>query len=85
MQGTSEDEQWEVLSHFQWGAPFMEWQMTTGVEFLFASSQSFDTTSCTKAIFFVTDPEAPYSWSEEEIADLHDHCTVIMAADGRKI
>ncbi|KAM6250324.1 methyltransferase-like protein 22 isoform 2-T3 [Porphyrio hochstetteri] len=26
-------------------------------------------------------PEAPYSWSEEEIADLHDHCTVIMAAD----
>ncbi|XP_028943406.1 methyltransferase-like protein 22 [Antrostomus carolinensis] len=34
---------------------------------------------------FCTDPEAPYSWSEEEIADLHDHCTVIMAADGRKI
>ncbi|NXG51498.1 MET22 protein, partial [Psilopogon haemacephalus] len=30
---------------------------------------------------FCTDPEAPYSWSEEEIADLHDHCTVIMAAD----
>ncbi|NWW91418.1 MET22 protein, partial [Rhynochetos jubatus] len=28
-----------------------------------------------------TDPEAPYSWSEEEIADLRDHCTVIMAAD----
>ncbi|XP_052536133.1 methyltransferase-like protein 22 isoform X1 [Tympanuchus pallidicinctus] len=30
---------------------------------------------------FCTDPEALYSWSEEEIADLHDHCTVIMAAD----
>ncbi|NXP06931.1 MET22 protein, partial [Thinocorus orbignyianus] len=30
---------------------------------------------------FCTDPGAPYSWSEEEIADLHDHCTVIMAAD----
>ncbi|NXV97476.1 MET22 protein, partial [Calonectris borealis] len=30
---------------------------------------------------FCTDPEAPYSWSEGEIADLHDHCTVIMAAD----
>ncbi|KFU88027.1 Methyltransferase-like 22, partial [Chaetura pelagica] len=30
---------------------------------------------------FCTDPEAPYSWSEEEIADLHDNCTVIMAAD----
>ncbi|XP_071616725.1 methyltransferase-like protein 22 isoform X1 [Heliangelus exortis] len=30
---------------------------------------------------FCTDPEAPYSWSEDEIADLHDHCTVIMAAD----
>uniref|UniRef100_A0A8C3V3B5 Methyltransferase like 22 n=1 Tax=Catharus ustulatus TaxID=91951 RepID=A0A8C3V3B5_CATUS len=27
------------------------------------------------------DPEAPYSWSEEEIADLLDHCSVIMAAD----
>ncbi|KFP24756.1 Methyltransferase-like 22 [Colius striatus] len=30
---------------------------------------------------FCTEPEAPYSWSEEEIADLHNHCTVIMAAD----
>ncbi|XP_040448277.1 methyltransferase-like protein 22 isoform X1 [Falco naumanni] len=30
---------------------------------------------------FCTDPEALYSWSEEEIADLHEHCTVIMAAD----
>ncbi|XP_035404831.1 methyltransferase-like protein 22 isoform X2 [Cygnus atratus] len=30
---------------------------------------------------FCTDPEALFSWSEEEIADLHDHCTVIMAAD----
>jgi len=39
----------------------------------------------TKAVFFVTDRAAPYSWSEEEIADLHDHCTVIMASDGRKI
>nr|XP_048723210.1 methyltransferase-like protein 22 isoform X2 [Caretta caretta] len=27
------------------------------------------------------DPEAPYSWSEAEIADLHDHTTVILAAD----
>uniref|UniRef100_A0A8C5TSV9 Methyltransferase like 22 n=1 Tax=Malurus cyaneus samueli TaxID=2593467 RepID=A0A8C5TSV9_9PASS len=34
---------------------------------------------------FCTDPEAPYSWSEEEIADLLDHCSVIMAADGRKM
>ncbi|NXN79296.1 MET22 protein, partial [Bombycilla garrulus] len=30
---------------------------------------------------FCTDPEALYSWSEEEIADLLDHCSVIMAAD----
>ncbi|KFR12042.1 methyltransferase-like protein 22 [Opisthocomus hoazin] len=30
---------------------------------------------------FCTDRAAPYSWSEEEIADLHDHCTVIMASD----
>ncbi|NXR84558.1 MET22 protein, partial [Pycnonotus jocosus] len=30
---------------------------------------------------FCTDPEAPYSWTEEEIADLFDHCSVIMAAD----
>ncbi|NXD86340.1 MET22 protein, partial [Halcyon senegalensis] len=30
---------------------------------------------------FCTDPEAAYSWSEDEIADVHDHCTVIMAAD----
>ncbi|NXN48054.1 MET22 protein, partial [Rhinoptilus africanus] len=30
---------------------------------------------------FCTDPEAPYSWSEEEIDDLHEHCTVVMAAD----
>ncbi|NWI18824.1 MET22 protein, partial [Crypturellus soui] len=30
---------------------------------------------------FCTDLEAPYSWSEAEIADLHDHCTVVMAAD----
>ncbi|XP_025952174.2 methyltransferase-like protein 22 [Dromaius novaehollandiae] len=30
---------------------------------------------------FCTDSAAPYSWSEAEIADLHDHCTVIIAAD----
>ncbi|XP_068764731.1 methyltransferase-like protein 22 isoform X3 [Struthio camelus] len=30
---------------------------------------------------FCTDPETPYSWSEAEVANLHDHCTVIMAAD----
>ncbi|NXP46539.1 MET22 protein, partial [Heliornis fulica] len=30
---------------------------------------------------FCTDPEAPHSWSEEEIVDLYNHCTVIMAAD----
>ncbi|KAM7152239.1 methyltransferase-like protein 22 isoform 2-T3 [Macrochelys suwanniensis] len=30
---------------------------------------------------FCTDPGAPYSWSEAEIADLHDHTTVILAAD----
>ncbi|XP_028913318.1 methyltransferase-like protein 22 [Ornithorhynchus anatinus] len=28
-----------------------------------------------------TDPQVPYSWSEEEIADLHDHTTVVFAAD----
>ncbi|MEE6498476.1 hypothetical protein FKM82_003116 [Ascaphus truei] len=28
-----------------------------------------------------TDTEAPYSWSEEEIAELYDHTTVILAAD----
>nr|XP_014351597.1 PREDICTED: methyltransferase-like protein 22 isoform X2 [Latimeria chalumnae] len=30
---------------------------------------------------FNTDPEVPYSWSEEEIADLHDHTSVLLAAD----
>ncbi|KGL76991.1 Methyltransferase-like 22 [Tinamus guttatus] len=30
---------------------------------------------------FCADPEGPYRWSEAEIADLHDHCTVMMAAD----
>lgn len=61
--------------------------MTTGVKiFIFPDvSHLRHLITYTKAIFCVTDPEAPYSWSEEEIADLHDHCTVIMAADGRKI
>ncbi|XP_069503141.1 methyltransferase-like protein 22 isoform X3 [Ambystoma mexicanum] len=27
------------------------------------------------------DPEIPFSWSEEEVADLHDHTTVILCAD----
>ncbi|MEE6498474.1 hypothetical protein FKM82_003116 [Ascaphus truei] len=30
---------------------------------------------------FSSDTEAPYSWSEEEIAELYDHTTVILAAD----
>ncbi|XP_074866744.1 methyltransferase-like protein 22 isoform X3 [Carettochelys insculpta] len=30
---------------------------------------------------FCTDPGAPYGWSEVEIADLHDHTTVLLAAD----
>ncbi|KAM4632353.1 methyltransferase-like protein 22 isoform 1-T2 [Discoglossus pictus] len=28
-----------------------------------------------------TDPDIPYSWSEEEIADLYDNTTIIIAAD----
>ncbi|XP_020828648.1 methyltransferase-like protein 22 isoform X2 [Phascolarctos cinereus] len=28
-----------------------------------------------------TDPQVPFSWSEEEISDLYAHTTVIMAAD----
>ncbi|XP_038619498.1 methyltransferase-like protein 22 isoform X2 [Tachyglossus aculeatus] len=28
-----------------------------------------------------TDPRIPYSWSEDEIADLHDHTTIVFAAD----
>ncbi|XP_033827012.1 methyltransferase-like protein 22 [Periophthalmus magnuspinnatus] len=28
-----------------------------------------------------TDPEEEFSWSEEEVADLYDHTTVIIAAD----
>ncbi|XP_019363025.1 PREDICTED: methyltransferase-like protein 22 isoform X1 [Gavialis gangeticus] len=28
-----------------------------------------------------TDPEAPYSWSEAEIADMYNHASVILAAD----
>ncbi|XP_069590094.1 methyltransferase-like protein 22 isoform X2 [Ranitomeya imitator] len=28
-----------------------------------------------------TDPEAPYCWTEEDIADLYDQTTVILAAD----
>lgn len=61
--------------------------MTTGVKKSFFPSVGHlrHLIPYSKAIFFVTDPEAPYSWSEEEIADLHDHCTLIMAADGRKI
>ncbi|XP_062956233.1 methyltransferase-like protein 22 [Cynocephalus volans] len=28
-----------------------------------------------------TDPEVPFSWSEEEISDLYDHTTVVFAAE----
>nr|XP_044986112.1 methyltransferase-like protein 22 [Jaculus jaculus] len=28
-----------------------------------------------------TDPEVPFSWSEEDIADLYDHTTVLLAAE----
>ncbi|XP_004628133.1 methyltransferase-like protein 22 [Octodon degus] len=28
-----------------------------------------------------TDPEVPFSWSEEDIADLYDHTTVLFAAE----
>ncbi|KYO30478.1 methyltransferase-like protein 22 isoform A [Alligator mississippiensis] len=28
-----------------------------------------------------TDPEAPYSWSEAEVADMYNHASVILAAD----
>ncbi|XP_027796346.2 methyltransferase-like protein 22 isoform X3 [Marmota flaviventris] len=30
---------------------------------------------------FCTDPEAPFSWSEGDIADLYDHTTVLFAAE----
>ncbi|XP_048350277.1 methyltransferase-like protein 22 isoform X2 [Sphaerodactylus townsendi] len=30
---------------------------------------------------FCTDPDSPYSWSEQEIAELHNFTTVILAAD----
>ncbi|KAG8432898.1 hypothetical protein GDO86_017237 [Hymenochirus boettgeri] len=30
---------------------------------------------------FSSDSESPYSWNEEDIANLHDHMTVIIAAD----
>ncbi|PNI44166.1 METTL22 isoform 8 [Pan troglodytes] len=28
-----------------------------------------------------TDPEAPFSWSQEEISDLYDHTTILFAAE----
>ncbi|XP_066131016.1 methyltransferase-like protein 22 isoform X2 [Saccopteryx bilineata] len=28
-----------------------------------------------------TDPEAPFSWSEEEISDLYNHTTILLAAE----
>lgn len=31
------------------------------------------------------DPEAPFSWSQEEISDLYDHTTILFAAEGKKI
>lgn len=34
---------------------------------------------------FAVDPVNPYSWSEQEIAELHNFTTVILAADGKKI
>lgn len=30
---------------------------------------------------FCTDPDVSYSWSDQEVAELHDHTTVILAAD----
>lgn len=30
----------------------------------------------------LVDPKVPFSWSEEEIADLYDHTTVLLAAEG---
>jgi hypothetical protein len=33
----------------------------------------------------LVDPKAPFSWSEEEIADLYDHTTVLLAAEGETI
>lgn len=63
----------------------MEEQLPTGAKKFLFSSHLRHLIMYTKAILFLTDPEAPYSWSEEEIADLLDHCSVIMAADGREI
>eukprot|EP00069_Balaena_mysticetus_P020634 bmy_02823T0 len=29
-----------------------------------------------------TDPEVPFSWSEEDISDLYGHTTILLAAEG---
>uniref|UniRef100_A0A3B3ZZ65 Uncharacterized protein n=1 Tax=Periophthalmus magnuspinnatus TaxID=409849 RepID=A0A3B3ZZ65_9GOBI len=37
--------------------------------------------SLNKHMMELSDPEEEFSWSEEEVADLYDHTTVIIAAD----
>lgn len=32
--------------------------------------------------FLLSDPEVPFSWSEEDLSDLYDHATILLAAEG---
>lgn len=82
--------QTKAVISLQWDALLAEQQMSRGVKmfdclFFKSIKHLSQLTLYTKVIFVVTDPEALFSWSEEEIADLHDHCTVIMAADGMEM
>lgn len=29
-----------------------------------------------------TDPEVPFSWSQEDVSDLYSHTTILLAAEG---
>lgn len=33
--------------------------------------------------FSFTDPEVPFSWSQEDISDLYSHTTILLAAEGK--
>lgn len=35
--------------------------------------------------FASTDPEVPFSWSEEDVSDLYGHTTVLLAAEGEGV
>lgn len=30
-----------------------------------------------------TDPEVPFSWSQEDVSDLYSHTTILLAAEGK--